>query len=206
VNRRLVWNCACFLIAASVVPAAAQSRSAGLPPPHRAEFGAFGGYAWTDSRESLIQIGNSLQTVQADVDDSGLWGITADFDTKRGTQAEIFYQRQDSQLTVRGTGSLDEQIDTAVEYIQVGGLGGYPRGNVRPYGSLTLGATHFSYDSSPQLQVEDEWKFSMVFGFGAKMYLNEKLGLRMDGRFPWTFTDGQDFYQFTLAGGAFAMF
>ena len=205
-NRLLVWNCACFLIAASVVPAAAQSRSAGLPPPHRAEFGAFGGYAWTDSRETVVQIGNNLQTLQADVDDSGLWGITADFDTKRGTQAEIFYQRQDGQLTVRGTGSLDQQIDTAVEYIQVGGLGGYPRGNVRPYGSLTLGATHFSYDSSPELQKDDEWKFSMVFGFGAKMYLNEKLGLRMDGRFPWTFTDGQDFYQFTLAGGAFAMF
>jgi outer membrane protein with beta-barrel domain len=202
VNRWLSWNCAGLLIAASVAPAAAQSRGAGLPPPHRFEIGAFGGGAWTDSRESVITIGNTLQAVQADIDDGGLWGITADFNTKRGTQAEIFYQRQDSQLTVNGVGSI-EPIDTAVEYIQAGGLGGYPRGNVRPYGSLTLGATHLSYDSP---QVEDTWDFSMIFGVGAKAYLNEKLGVRFDARFPWTFTDGPDLYQFTLAGGAFALF
>jgi len=206
VNRRFVWNCAYFLIVASVAPAAAQSRSAGLPPPHRFEIGAFGGGAWSDSRESVFTVGNTLQTIQADIDDSGLWGITADFNTKRGTQAEVFYQRQDSQLTFRGTGSNIEPIDSTVEYIMAGGLGGYPRGNVRPYGSLTLGAAHLSYDSTPNLQIEDTWNFAMIFGMGAKAYLNEKLGVRFDARFPWTFTDGSDLYQFTLAGGAFAMF
>ena len=203
-NRLFVWNLASLLFLANVVPAAAQGRPAGASTAPRFEIGAFGGGAWTDSRETIISALGGLSTVQADVDDSGMWGITADFNTPRGSQAEIFYQRQDSKLKVKSGGSVILETDAAVEYIQAGGLGGYRQGNVRPYGSLTLGATHFTFDNP---DVEDEWDFSMIFGFGAKVYLqNEKLGVRMDGRFPWTFTDGQDFWQFTLAGGVFAIF
>jgi hypothetical protein len=57
-------------------------------------------------------------------------------------------------------------------------------GNVMPYTGLTLGATRYFADG-----IDDDWKFSIILSLGAKVYLNEKIGLMVGGQMPYTFTD-----------------
>ena len=219
-RRTIAWIAASLsILLAGIGPAAAQSsRVPGLMPPHRAEISFFGGGSWTDSREVFVNNPGNL-----DIDDSGFWGVAADFNVRPGTgQAEISYSRQDSQLRFESplTPADNQTLDMAVEYIQFGGLGGVVRRNVYTFASFTLGATRFSFDDS---SIDDEWKFSVLFGFGAKLYMNEKFGLRAQARFPFTFISGggsvacgdfgcfttvggEGVFQFDLGGGAFLMF
>jgi hypothetical protein len=227
VRRTIAWIAASTsIVLAGVRPAAAQSRQTpGLMPPHRFEINVLGGGSWTDSRE--VFLGNN-NPGNLDIEDSGYWGVAADFNVRPGTgQAEISYSRQDSQLAF--TSPLDvaqnQKVDMAVEYIQFGGLGGVMRRNVYTFASFTLGATRFSFDDSSinGESIDDEWKFSALFGFGAKLYMNEKFGLRAQARFPFTFISGggsvacgnfgcfttvggEGVFQFDLGGGAFVMF
>jgi hypothetical protein len=87
------------------------------------------------------------------------------------------YLRQDSDLTFKPiTGPEETLIEgVATSYYHVGALQGFKRGNVLPFTGLTLGATQFSSDNS-------EWKFSLGFNAGAKVYLNERIGVRLHGR------------------------
>jgi hypothetical protein len=221
VRRTIAWIAVSTVIGlAGVGPAAAQSpQMPGRMPPHRAEISFFGGGSWTDSREVLV----GTDPGNLDIDDSGFWGIAADFNVRPGTgQAEILYSRQDSKLRFESPLSPAENqtVDMAVEYLQFGGLGGVVRRNVYTFASFTLGATRFSFDDA---SIDDEWKFSALFGFGAKLYVNEKFGLRAQARFPFTFISGggsvacgnfgcfttvggEGVFQFDLGGGAFVMF
>ena len=74
-------------------------------------------------------------------------------------------------------------LDCAVEYWQIGGLGGMMRGKTMPYTAITLGGTRLIAEG------EDEWKFSMIFGLGVKVYSSPKVGFMIQGNWPITFTD-----------------
>ena len=208
-----------IVLAAGADSAVAQRQGA-MPGTyaHRAEIGVFGGGVWTGSRD--VVLGTTVGNL--DIGDSGFWGIAADFTVQPGVgQAEITYSRQDSQLKFAAPlGGANEAVDVAVEYIHAGGLGGVQRGNLFTFVTLTLGATHINYKGSSR---SDDWKFSTIFGFGAKAYVSDKLGLRAQLRFPFTFVSGggsiacgsggcfstvggQGLFQFDLAGGVFAMF
>jgi hypothetical protein len=52
-----------------------------------------------------------------------------------------------------------------------------------PFTSITLGGTRFSAGG------DDEWKFSMIFGLGVKVYTSPKVGIMIQGNWPITFTD-----------------
>ena len=96
---------------------------------------------------------------------------------------------QDTNVEVRPQfGTKQDTGDIAIEYWQIGGVGGVKRGNVLPFGMVTLGATRFVVDT--ETISDDTWKFSMIFGFGAKVYMSDKIGLRFQGQFPISFTSG----------------
>jgi hypothetical protein len=101
-------------------------------------------------------------------------------------QLELLYQRSDTKLTFRPTATrVKEDIsDMAVEYWQIGAVQGVQNDQIMPFGMVTLGATHYIYDSPG---FENSWRFSMILGLGAKFYVNEKIALRVQGRMPYTF-------------------
>ena len=125
-------------------------------------------------------------------------------------QVRLLYRRQDTQLTFKHLGSTDTLGDVAVEYWHVGGVGAKSMNNdkVMPFGSFSLGGTRYAVD------VGDEWKFSIILGLGAKVYLNNRIGLMVAGQMPVTFTSaflgigtgglsigGTGIFQFDLTAG-----
>lgn len=161
---------------------------------HRMELGGYYGYGWTFSREVFY-----LTTAgRVDVKDSDMYGFTADFVVRPDAQLELHYSRQGSTLQFEQYGSpvVSDVGALNTEYFHIGGLGGRRQGKAFPYGLFTLGATRYSTDLSG---IDDEWRFSMMFGLGAKYYTGGRLALRIQGALPITFTDGG--FGFMCGGG-----
>lgn len=153
----------------------------GNAPSHKAEVYFIGGYAWTLSQDAWV----GDQPGSIDIKNSGLWGIAADINVRPEAQLTLLYRRQDSELTFKTGGRTEPLTDLALEYYQIGAITGVQRGNVRPFTSVTLGASRFAFKD-----YDDSWKFAVIFGLGAKMYLNEKISLRVQGNIPISITDG----------------
>jgi len=164
----------------ALTPVAAQAQEI---PEHRYELGANAGYSWTFSREVIYNnFGGSV-----DVKDAAHYGGTLDAYVQHGKAVRLMYQRQDSKLTFQPRGLPKADVaDVAVEYFQLGGLAGTPKGTILPYGMFTLGATRLSYSN---IDADDNWRFSMILGFGVKKYMGQKLGLQVEGQIPYTWID-----------------
>ena len=151
--------------------------------PHRMDVILMGGYAWTISRNATIYPpGQPAVNGDFDIKDSGFWGIAADINVHPFAQLRLLYRRQDSDLTFKSRGTTDSG-PMSVEYLHIGGIKGMVKGKVRPFGGMTLGGTRFNTDAG------DEWKFSMMISLGAKIYMNEKIGIMLGGDLPISFTD-----------------
>ncbi len=151
---------------------------------HRFEIIPFGGYVWTLSRR--ITFGIPAQTGDLDIKDSGFWGVEMAFNVRPGSQVTLLYQRQNSDLTFKTAGTTNNLGELGVEYWHIGGIGGVPKDNVFAFTGLSLGGTRYIARDSGGV----DWKFSMILRLGAKVYLNERLGLLVQARMPYTFTNG----------------
>lgn len=173
------------LILISSAPSWAQRGSSGNAgfhfeqPAHKFEIIPMGGYVWTVS-QSATYTGHGGDF---DLKNSGFWGIAVDINAKPGVQARLLYRRQDTEVTWKQAGITENLGDIAVEYWHVGAVGGMTKGNIMPYTSLTLGGTRYVLDN------EDSWKFSIILSLGAKVFLNDRIGLMVGGQMPFTFTD-----------------
>jgi len=161
-----------------------QTRGPAYGQSHKFEIVGLGGYAWTVSRR--ITFPQPLGTGDVDIKDSPFWGIEAAFNAQPGGQLILLYRRQDSDAEFRGVNLTYASVPIAVEYWHIGGLGGIPKenGKVLPFTSITLGGTRYIFDT------DDEWKFSLIIGLGAKIYPSERLGFKIQGSMPWTITNG----------------
>jgi len=148
------------------------------------EISPYGGYLWGGSAD--VRFGDELGTL--DVTSSPMWGIEVDINVSPGGQVVLLYQRQDTELTYKPNFGVKQTVgDVAIEYWQIGALGGVQNGNIVAFGLMTLGATRII----PKfVGASDVWKFSMIFGVGAKIYLGERFGLRVQARMPWIITSG----------------
>lgn len=185
------------------------SRSMGGIPEHRLEVIPMYGYAWTVSQSATYNsVGGDL-----DIKSGTWWGIAVDVNSTPWAQLRLIYRRQESALTFKQAGVTQDLGELDVEYYQIGGLKGLPQGNVKPYSGLSLGATRYVANSG-----EDNWKFSIIISLGAKIYLNDRIGLMLGGDMPWTFTDaflgigtgglsvgGTGIVQFDVVGGVMIM-
>jgi len=173
-------------------------------PSHRFEIIPMYGYSWTLSQDATY---NTLGG-EFDLKSNGFWGIAVDINARPGVQARLLYRRQDTQLMWKRIGVNQELGDIAVEYWHVGAVGGMTRGKVMPFSGLTLGGTRYSYTGG------DDWKFSIMLSLGAKVFINERIGLMIAGQMPLSFTDafvgvgtggmsigGTGIVQFDVVGG-----
>jgi hypothetical protein len=144
-----------------------------------------------------------VETGRIEFGSAASFGVTLDVTVREDAQAEFSYSRQETEVRLRpSTPDVDPvSFDVAVEYYQLGGLLEWPqgsRGQLRPFFSLTIGATRF--DPEPA-EVETEWRFSIATGGGTKIFLNERLGLRLQARLLLPITSANSTWFCYLPGG-----
>ena len=129
------------------------------------------------------ELAGTLRTEQGDISlENGFnYGLIFDVTVERDLQAEFWYSRLESGLSFKEQGSdqYNYLFDMSIEYFHAGALYVADRGKVRPIGIFTLGATRFHPKDS---DIEDDWRFSIAVGGGAKFFFTENIGLRVQGR------------------------
>jgi hypothetical protein len=161
---------------------------------HKFELVPYGGYLWSVSR-SFTYLGTPGEV---DFKSGGIWGAQLNVNIRPGGQLQLLYQRQDTDLIFRsGFPSTETTLfPSAIEYYQIGGVGGLMQGNIFPFSKFTLGATRFAPGDpvDPDLieeldgaSLQDAWRFSIILGLGVKAYLSEKIALSLEGTLPFTF-------------------
>ena len=161
---------------------------------------------WTVSRSATYD----ARSGDLDLKSNEYFGIAADIYAVPAMQFRLLYRRQETQLTFKqaGTGIVEDITDMTVEFWHLGVVKGIRKGNVRPFTAFTLGGTNFKYES------QSDWKFSMILGLGAKVYVHPKIGILVAGNAAVSFTDaflgigtggvsvgGTGIWQFDVTGG-----
>jgi len=174
-----------LLIAVMPAPALAQEAP---------ELTPFLGFRFGGSVESL-STGESFG-----IDGSGSYGLIFDYPLSPETTFEFVWSVQDTEIensSADGDGPSRFPLD--VHYFHLGATysPGQPR-KQRGFVVITIGATHFNPEEGG---FGSETRFSVAAGGGAKFKLNERLGLRIEGRAYLTFVDGSG-AAFCTGGGA----
>lgn len=207
--RRITLLLVALLLVVSVTSADAQRRSSGTGtiawtdiPEHKIELNAFYGYMWTWSRS----VSYNYNASSIDIKSTSYYGGSLDVVLRPDTQLTLLFSHQPSELQIKGGtfGTTTTIGEMDVQYYQIGGLYGVPRGKAFPFTMFTLGATRFALkdvneDEFPDVVPGDEWKFSMIFGLGVKYYASTRIGLRLQGTLPLTFFSGG--FGFGCGGG-----
>jgi len=184
------------------------------------ELNFYADYLWTTRVAATVPDGSGgFIPGDLDIKNNPAYGIALDFEVRPGTQIELFYERQESEMEFlpNTVGSSTEPLgDITTSYYHIGALQGFRRGNVMPFTGGTIGATSLD----PSEAGETKWMFSFAFHAGAKVYLSERIGLRFNGRLFASFLDasgglyfgsggaglvigGSALWQWALGGGLF---
>lgn len=126
-----------------------------------------------------------------EAEDSEAFGITLDIPLAPWMQLEFLASRQSTALRIDGglfqTGQ--DFADFDVSYYQVGGLFQWGNGQIHPFVVMSLGVTELD----PEVQgATSETRFSGSFGGGVKIFFNEHVGIRLEGRGFWTLLESYD--------------
>ncbi|WP_346855909.1 hypothetical protein [uncultured Draconibacterium sp.] len=106
-----------------------------------------------------------------DVKDDALYGGLLSVQIDELSYFELSYERNDT----KGSTRLKE-IDLAVEHYQAGALKEFSQGMVVPFAKITLGTSRYVQKSGGDERV---WYFSTGIGAGAKVFLSERVGIRL---------------------------
>ena len=158
-----------------------------LGQARRAEIAPFGGFLF----------GGNITTWGGDFNivDNWHYGVALDVDVRPGIQVELLYSRLPTRAEFKPQpiGQKVDLFDMSAEYFHIGALRSLRRGRVEPFVVGSLGPVHLN-PLEPGYQ--SEWFFSMSFGTGVKAYVNDRIGLRLQGRlwFPFDFVGGYFFW------------
>lgn len=135
-----------------------------------------------------MQFGGSISVKEGNlnVDSAPNFGLILDYTVAEGLQIEASYSRQSADVKFDRRLTLPDTtlFKMATEYIHGGILYGVPLGNIEPFGTVSLGATHYSPEPT---EYSDSWRFSIAGGLGAKYFFSERIGLRVQGRLMLAF-------------------
>jgi len=141
----------------------------------KVEIAPFGGYMF----------GGKLRFYEGDlkINDNANYGVAMDVEIATDTKIELIWSQMNTSARFRPNYGYDylnsDPFDVNVGYIQVGSIRELDYDNIRPFGGLTVGAAYFSPQNSPYSQT---WKFSAALGGGAKIWLSDRVGIRLQGR------------------------
>jgi hypothetical protein len=151
----------------------------------KAEIGGFYG----------ISFNSEIRTYygQFKVDNKANYGGQLSIALSSETFAELTYNRTDTRVQYRtpGVGGIGQPMDISIEYFQVGGLQQVDIGSdvLVPFGVVSLGATRFNVKNRVDLEGDgsnyysgDAWAFSASLAGGAKIFLHDRIGIRLQAR------------------------
>ena len=142
---------------------------------HKVEISALVGY----------QLNGSLNFVQGDMkfDDAINYSFALSVNAGYGTYIETIYSYCATNVRLRtwypGYEPNQPNFNVDIHYIQLGGVKEFMDGRVRPFGSLTLGASGFV---PVDVSYESWWQFAINLGLGVKINITENIGIRAQAR------------------------
>jgi hypothetical protein len=129
---------------------------------------------------------DNLNGVKMDLDDSESYGLIVDVDLSPGKQIELLYSHQSSSVRVSPAFILAPKWDLDVDYFHIGGATTYNNhSQFRPFVAGGIGLTYLDPE-----QLKSEARLSLSLAGGAKLFLAENTGLRLEVRGYWTFFNG----------------
>jgi hypothetical protein len=154
-------------------------------PPARAEgfeITPFAGHTWGGDFTDAV----TGKTVG--MDDTSSYGIMLDLKQVEETWIELYFSRQQTSLKMnQGMFLSTPVLNVDVEYFHIGGTYGEASGKVKPFVVGTFGATHMTPKGEG---LDSVTKFSLSLGGGVKLFVNDRVGLRLEGRWFGTLFDG----------------
>ncbi len=112
---------------------------------------------------------------EAELQDSGNFGLIFDYQQKDNTQIEVIYSLQRTDADVSGTTIPNVNM----HYLQLGGTYLFDQGKVLPFMSATLGATHIDVDTEG---FGSDTFFGFSIGGGLQVAPTSRIGLRLEAR------------------------
>ena len=156
-----------------------------IPAIHaqKAEIGGFYG----------ISFNSQIRTYygQFKVDNQANYGGQLSIALSSETFVELGYNRTDTKVQYWNPRGTSQPFPVSIEYFQVGGLQQVDLGSdvIVPFGLVSLGATRFNITERVDLEGDgsnyysgDAWAFSASIAGGAKIFLHERIGLRLQAR------------------------
>jgi opacity protein-like surface antigen len=138
---------------------------------------------------------SDLFDVDVEVDEDAALGLALDIRVVHGLMIELFASRQDTQF-VDDAGLFvpgEDLLDVEITYYHVGVGWGWKIDDLEPFVLGSLGIANVSPDS---FGLRDEDEFSMSFGGGLKVWLNDHVGFRFEARGFWTDLSSAEDWEF----------
>ncbi len=164
--------------------AAPASPAPGYAPAQKArrlELTAFAGY------QVSSDITTSAGTLQ--IDDAPSYGVALDWTLRPGAQAELLWVYSATDLRLRGVAGAPSSAPFPVDahYFQLGGLATFGQGKLEPFVSGSLGAAMYvpgtvALEGGGTYALATTWRFAFTLGGGVKIWLGDRLGLRLQAR------------------------
>jgi hypothetical protein len=148
----------------------------------KVEISPFAGYMFggnLDFYEGELKADNNLN-----------YGVAMDIKLAEDTQLEVMWTQMNTTAQFEPYYGYYElatnSYDMNVGYIQIGGVREMNLDQIRPFGVFTLGTTYFmpknvTFTDGEPVDIESVWKFSMTLGAGAKIWLSDRVGIRLQG-------------------------
>ena len=178
--RTLVLITACLLVLlAGVQDLCAQGRGP------RVEVTPFGGYQWNSQTNTYGGYISTKDGVNA--------GGAIDVQLQRDVELEFLYIYfpSEARIVIENAGFENfstDYLDITTHYLQIGYIRGIrASGNVEPFvggsiGAVLYTAPEFSLSNGTRFQAEDIWRFAFTLGGGARIYMSDRFGIRLQAR------------------------
>jgi hypothetical protein len=180
-NRALLGTIVLWL-AMTVATALAQDAPATeAKSKRRFEITPYGGWVWTRGYDVLL----GGQNGTLDTRESAVFGVTAGYAIRDSlTQIELIYSHQDADVFFDFSGEEADYGKVAIDHLHLGGLLGTSKGGTVWFTTFSLGTSRWAPDEG-----DEQWRFSLMLGLGAKYPINDRFGLRFQARIPYMFVD-----------------
>jgi hypothetical protein len=121
-----------------------------------------------------------------ELDDSPSFGLILNFPHRVNTRWEVFYSQQSTDATFSDAASGNGPLDIDLHTLQIGGTYQFEGNRALPYLAATVGATH-ARASAADSESDTFWSGSL--GLGVLVSPNSRVGLRLEARGHFTFTN-----------------
>ncbi len=120
-----------------------------------------------------------------------LYGARLDVEIADYSYFELSYRRNDPTLmySTNNSGINDAETNTGNAHYMLGFLREFGSGIIKPYGVISAGTSRYWEKGKSDKR---KWFFSTEFGVGAKIFITDYIGLRLQGSVttPWDFAGG----------------